>query len=265
MSSRLFMTRDEHVVEIVLNRPEKLNALDLEAFDELVETGLQLKEDPTVRAIILRGEGGNFCAGLDLASFTGELSDKARFSSMALRLEPGQVANRFQRPALLWREMDVPVIAVLEGVVFGGGCQIALGADMRIASAGARLAVMEMKWGLIPDMGITQTLLSQVRLDVAKELVLTGRIVEAEEALAIGLLTQVVDDPLSVARTLAHRIAGNSPDAVRRAKRLLESAQHLDMAAALQLEAMLQSEVIAEPNQREAVMANLEKREPRFN
>lgn len=265
MSSHILVSRDEHLVEITLNRPAKLNALDLQAFDELTEIGSELKSDPTVRAVILRGEGGNFSAGLDVGSFQSELSDKARFSSMALSLEPGEVANRFQKPALIWREMNVPVIAVLEGVVFGGGCQIALGADIRIASLSARLAVMEMKWGLIPDMGITQTLLSQVKLDVAKELVLTGRIVEAREALEMGLVTRVVDDPLGVARTLAHQIAGNSPDAVQRAKRLLESARHLDQAAALHLEALLQIEVIAEPNQTEAVMANMQKRQPRFN
>lgn len=264
MSKRVRTEKGEHVAHVILSRPEKYNALDMQAFDELTAAGEALKADSSVRAVVLSGEGDNFCAGLDLAGFAGELASAAGFADSALNLAPGEIANRFQKPAYVWKELGVPVIAALDGVVYGGGCQIALAADIRIASPATRMSVMEIKWGLIPDMAITQTLPQLVRQDVAMELVLTGRVVGADEALAIGLVTRIADDPVQAAQELAKQIAARSPDATSRAKKLLQTGWSLDAAEGLRLEATLQAEIMARPNQLEAVMANSEKREPVF-
>jgi len=165
---------------------------------------------------------------------------------------------------MIWKRLPVPVIAAIHGVAYGGGCQIALGADIRIASPDAKLSVMEIKWGLIPDMSLTQTLRDLVPLDVAKELTFSGRVLSGTEAKALGLVTRVADDPLQAALELAREIAGKSPDAVRAAKRLFEVAWHADSATGLELEQSLQGALIGTPNQIEAVKANFEKRAPKF-
>ena len=169
-----------------------------------------------------------------------------------------------QRPALVWKQLPVPVIAAIHGVAFGGGCQIALGADIRIARGDARLSIMEIKWGLVPDMSITQTLRDLVPLDVAKELMFTGRIVSGAEAAALGLVTRTAEDPLAEAMTLAKEIASRSPDAVRAGKRLLEQSWRADPATGLGLEVKLQGDLMGTPNQVEAVNANFENRAPAF-
>ena len=160
---------------------------------------------------------------------------------------------------MVWKRLPVPVIAAVHGVAFGGGLQIALGADIRIVAPDARFCVMEVKWGLIPDMGLTQTLVDLVRLDVAKELTFTGRVVGAEEAVQLGLATRIAADPLAAALALANEIAGKSPDAIRAAKRLLEETWRAPPGAGLPLEASLQAALIGSPNQVEAVRANFEK------
>ncbi|MEE9321673.1 MAG: crotonase/enoyl-CoA hydratase family protein [Granulosicoccus sp.] len=264
MNARVHIEKGEHVAHVILSRPKKYNALDMQAFEELMAAGEAIKVDSSVRAVVLSGEGDNFCAGLDLASFAGELATAENFSERALKLAAGEKANFFQKPAYVWKELNVPVIAALDGVVYGGGCQIALAADIRIASPKTRMSVMEIKWGLIPDMAITQTLPQLVRQDVAMELVLTGRIVDAEEALAIGLVTRLAENPVRAAMELAKQIAARSPDATSRAKRLLQTGWSLDAAQGLRLEATLQAEIMARPNQLEAVVSNREKREPVF-
>jgi enoyl-CoA hydratase/carnithine racemase len=158
----------------------------------------------------------------------------------------------------------MPVIAAVHGVAYGGGCQIALGADIRFAAPDAKLSVMEIKWGLIPDMSLTQTLRDVVPLDVAKELTFTGRVLSGEEAKALGLVTHVAEDPLAAAMALAEEIAGKSPDAVRAGKRLWEESWHADAGTGLALEASLQTGLIGTPNQVEAVMSNFEKRAPNY-
>ena len=161
-----------------------------------------------------------------------------------------QPENRAQRPAMIWKRLPVPVIAAVHGVAYGGGCQIALGADIRIAVPDAKLSVMEIKWGLIPDMSLTQTLRDLVPLDVAKELTFSGRVLSGTEAQALGLVTRVADDPLQAALELAREIAGKSPDAIRAAKQLFEVAWHADPATGLELEQSLQGALIgsAEPD-----------------
>ena len=173
-------------------------------------------------------------------------------------------ATRAQAAAMVWRDLPQPVIAALHGQVFGGGLQIALGADIRLAAADAQLSVMEIRWGLIPDLGGSQTLRGLTSQDQAKLLTLTGKILSGEEALGANLVTALSDDPLARAMELAETIAGQSPDAVRAAKRLLNEAWVGSVADGLAQEASLQARLIGSPNQMEAVQANLERRPARF-
>jgi enoyl-CoA hydratase/carnithine racemase len=261
MSERVKCTIDAGVADVCMARPEKLNALDLAMCEGLLEVGERLKADNRVRAVILRGEGRAFCAGLDFPSMMSMPADKRDWFFEQPANSP---ANMVQRTGWIWKELPVPVIAVLQGATFGGGLQIALGADIRLAAPDAQLSVMEIKWGLIPDMSGTQTLRDLVRIDVAKELTWTGRIVGAVEAAQLGLVTRVADDALPAARALAAEIAGKSPDAIRRGKQLLEAAWRGDVATGLALEAKLQRELLGSENQMEAVAANFQKRAPEF-
>lgn len=262
MSERVTVSVQDGVADVRLNRPDKLNALDRAMFEALVEAGDGLKRDRALRAVVLSGEGRGFCAGLDFASFMATAAEGQM--EKFLKREPDSPANFAQRTAWVWRELPVPVIAAVHGVAFGGGLQIALAADIRIAAPDARLSVMEIKWGLIPDMSGTQTLRHLVRLDVAKELTFTGRIVAGEEAAALGLVTRLAADPRAAAFELAREIAGKSPDAIRAGKRLLDAAVVGDHAAGLLIEERAQLALLGGANQLEAVQANLEKRPPSF-
>lgn len=251
------------VADVRLNRPEKYNALSPDMFRAIIETGERLAQAKEVRAVVLSGNGRGFCAGLDMASMQG-LASASRGAAQNL-LEASEAPENFaQRPAFVWKRMPVPTIAAIHGVAYGGGAQIALGADIRFAAPDAKLSVMEIKWGLIPDMSISQTLRDLVPLDVAKELTFTGRVLNGEQAKALGLVTHVAEDPHAAAMTLAREIAGKSPDAVRAGKRLLETSWRADAADGLALEASLQAGLIGTPNQVEAVQANFAKRSPQF-
>lgn len=267
MSERVKIEFRDGVADVRLTRADKMNAIDSAMFSALGDAGRALADDKSVRAVVLSGEGRAFCAGLDMESFAamagprpggGGGADPKLFE----RSQSG--ANRAQLAAWIWQELPVPVIAAIHGVAYGGGLQIALGADLRIVAPDARLSVMEVKWGLIPDMSGTQTLRRLVRLDVAKELTFTGRVVSGTEAVALGLATRTSEKPLEDALALAREIAGKSPDAVRAAKRLLQQAWQGSIADGLKLEEELQRSLIGKPNQIEAVKANLEKRAPRF-
>ena len=265
MTDRVQVTIDGGVADVRLNRPEKLNALDRAMFEALVSAGQRLAEDRSVRAVVLSGEGRAFCAGLDFGSFmamAGESSDPG--ATLLDRRSADSPANFAQHAAWVWTEVPVPVIAAVHGATFGGGLQIALGADIRIAAADAQLSVMEIKWGLIPDMSGTQTLRHLVRLDVAKELTFTGRIIDGREAAALGLVTRVAEDPRAAALAMAREIAGKSPDAIRAGKRLLTQAPLSTVHDGLALEAGLQRGLLGSANQVEAVTANLQKRPPTF-
>ena len=253
----------DYVASVRLNRPEKYNALSLDMFRAIVEAGETVKADTSIRAVVLSGEGRGFCAGLDFESFMKLGSADQEEIDLFARTEDNP-ANYAQRPGYVWKQVPVPVIAALHGVSYGGGLQIALGADIRLASRDARFSVMEIKWGLIPDMSGTQTLKDLVRLDVAKELTFTGRIVKAEEALRLGLITRICDDPLAEAEEMAREIAGKSPDAISAGKQLWEKVWSADTAEGFQLEEDLQRTLIGRHNQLEAVKANFEKRPPQF-
>jgi enoyl-CoA hydratase/carnithine racemase len=250
----------DHVALVTLSRPEKHNALDGAMFQAIAAATAEIARTPGVRAVVLHGEGPSFCSGLDVgALMSGPVSVED-----ILEREEGQRANLAQRMCTDWIDLPVPVIAAIHGNCFGGGLQIALGADVRIASDDARLSVMEGKWGLVPDMGITATLPRLVRLDVAKELTYTARVVPAAEAAALGLVTRVADDPLAAARELAAEIAGRSPDAVRAAKRLYDGAWSAPPEEGLVLETELQRGLIGSPNQIEAVQAGMTKQRGRY-
>ncbi len=261
MSEPLQISVDGHVARVTLNRPDKANALNMDLFDALAEAGDSLAEDPAVRAVVLHGAGPNFCAGLDVDMFGGDGVGDIVASMQPLAPSP---ANRWQRAAYAWRELSVPVICAVAGVAYGGGLQVALGADLRYATADARLSIMEIKWGIIPDMAITTTLRDILPVDRIKELAWSGRVLGGEEALQLGLVTALHEDPLAAALTTAEAISNKSPDAIRAMKRLFNSAWQLPEVDALALEAELQLGVIGHPNQLEAVMANVEKRAPVF-
>ena len=250
----------DHVANVTLVRADKHNALDRAMFEGIIAAAERLSSEPGVRAVVLHGEGPSFCSGLDLASL---VSTDAGIDAIVapLREEP---PNWFQRTAYDWLMLPVPVIAAVHGNCFGGGLQIALAADIRIATPDARLSVMEVKWGLIPDMSITRTLPRLVGIDVAKELTFTGRMIDGAEAQRLGLVTRVTDDPLAAARELAAEIASKSPDAIRGAKRLLNAAWTGLADETLALEAEIQSSLIGSPNQLAAVTAGLQKEPAQF-
>jgi enoyl-CoA hydratase/carnithine racemase len=261
MSTPLQIDIKDHVAEVLLDRPEKHNALDMQMFDDLAAAAARLSAESTVRAVVLAGAGDNFCAGIDLDIFRdpGDAIDPASMAPME-----DSPANRFQRAAFAWREVPVPVICAIRGVAFGAGAQIALGADLRYATPDAKLSIMEIRWGLIPDLAISVTAGNLVREDLLRELAYTGRVLRGSEALELGLVTAVHDDPLHAARETAGLIASRSPDAIRAMKRLFNERRDLDTAGSLALEARLQSRIIGRPNQVEAVRANVEGREPGF-
>jgi len=262
MSESVTVSIDGHLAVVTLNRPDKANAVSLEMFDALGDAGEQLAADPTIRAVVLQGAGDNFCAGIDVSIFG---QDDAVIDAESMAPGGRSPANRFQRAAYVWRELPVPVICAITGVAYGAGLQIALGADLRYATADVRLSIMEIKWGLIPDLAISTTLRDILPVDRVKELAWSGRIVTGSEALDLGLITALHDDPLAAAMQTAREICAKSPDAVRALKRLTNSAWDMTEAEALALEAKLQLRVLEGENQREAVQANIEKRIPRFN
>ena len=258
--ARVLVSVDNHIARVRLNRPDKRNGLDLPMFEGLVAAGEQILADKTVRAVVLSGEGPAFCAGLDVKAFFS-MGDAGQ---RLLARPEGTPANVAQRGAWIWREIPVPVIAAVHGPCFGGGLQIALGADMRYVHPDAQLSVMEIKWGLVPDMALSKTLLELIPMDLAKELTFSGRILDGEEAVVLGLATRVVDDPVDEAMQMAVLIASKSPHAIRAGKKLLDSAGTLSIADAFLLETELQLELIGSANNMEAVQANMMKRAPNF-
>jgi enoyl-CoA hydratase/carnithine racemase len=281
MSDRVQVDVADGVAHVRLNRPDKMNALDGAMFVAIAEAGASVAADPSVRAVVLSGEGRAFCSGLDFSSFqamaegpradadadadAGDGDGGGGGASMgAIGETSGRITHLGQQVAHVWQEVPVPVIAAIHGVALGGGIQIALGADIRIIAPDARMSVLEVKWGLVPDMTGTWMLTRLVGLDVAKELTFTGRMVEGEEAVRIGLATRVAADPLAEAHALAAEIAGKSPHAVRAAKRLLNQSGLVPIEQQFADERREIGALIGSPNQVEAVMSGFEKRDPSF-
>jgi enoyl-CoA hydratase/carnithine racemase len=251
------------VADVRLNRPEKLNALDMALFTALAETAATLADTPAVRAVVLSGAGRSFCAGLDLTAFSAMAAGERWRPADDPTTTGADGRSLGQRAVLAWYDLPVPVIAAVRGHALGGGLQLALGADVRLAAPDAVFSVYEINWGLTPDMAGTQLLPRLVGPDVAAELTYTGRMVDAAEADRIGLVTRIVDDPLAAARELAARIAAVNPDAVRAAKGLLRKSAG-PMEDGLAAERASMAAIMGSPNQREAAAAGLQRREPRF-
>jgi len=252
------------VADVRLARPDKRNALDAAMFAGLVMAGERLKTEPGVRAVVLSGDGPDFCAGLDFGMFQAMRNGDRLSTHVDLPASHGPARSAGQRAAYVWTEIPVPVIAAITGNALGGGLQVALGADLRIVAPDARMSVLEIRWGLVPDMTGSQLLPELVGRDVAKELTFSGRVLRGEEAVALGLATRVDPDPRRAAVELARGIAGRSPHAIRAAKRLLDLAGRVDLEAGFAAEQKEISALIGRPDQAEAVAAEFEKRPPRF-
>lgn len=249
------------IADIALNRPDKMNAITADLLHAMAEVARIVAADASVRVAVLRGEGRAFCAGLDKGNFAKMLqSGEGSLGGDVMARTHGH-GNLFQHAGLMWRDLPVPVIAALHGACLGGGLQIALGADIRIAAPGTKLSIMEMKWGLVPDMSGMVTLPALMRGDVMRRMIYTAEVVEAEEAMALGLVTEVAQGPLARARALAADIAGRSPSAMRAAKALANLvAGGADEAAVLLAESRLQTGLIGAEDQMETVMAQIEGR-----
>src|SRR5438034_8235242 len=267
MDDRVSVSMSEGVADVRLVRADKMNALDAAMFEALVETCNRLSREKTLRAVVLSGEGRAFCAGLDMGRFAAMNENGgngiAGGDKRDLSARTHGLANFPQQAVWGWRQLPVPVIAAVHGVAFGGGFQLALGADIRLLAPDARMSIMEIKWGLVPDMAGTPILASLVRDDILRELTFTGRIFSAHEAMSYGLATRICDDPRAAALDLAREIAGKSPDAIRAAKRMLNNLS-ANPGPALLAESVEQKKLMGGANQLEAVSANIDKRPPRF-
>ena len=260
MSNRITIEINNHIAQVRLNRADKYNAVDMNMIYGLIEAAQNLKQNTQVRAIVIAGNAGVFSSGLDIPSIMAQPNNITKL----LTTEEGHDANLAQRCALDWHDLKVPVIAALEGYVYGAGLQIAMAADIRIAHKETKMSIMEIKWGLIPDMSLTATVPHFARQDIIKELTCSGREFSAEEGFDYGLVTRLEDNPIAAATALAEQIAGKNPDAIRGAKSLLEQAWHQERSESLALEEKIQRTIIGSKNQLEAVQANLAKRKPKF-
>ncbi|MDW3099382.1 MAG: crotonase/enoyl-CoA hydratase family protein [Alphaproteobacteria bacterium] len=269
MSDRISVSIDNGVADVRLTRADKMNALDDAMFEALITRGQELAANPDVRCIVISGEGRAFCAGLDMGNF-GKMADakpqEAAPTGGAGRLEQRShgISNRPQYAVRVWREMPVPVIAAVHGVAFGGGFQVILGADMRYVAPDTKLSIMEIRWGLVPDMAGTQIMRHLAREDIVRELTYTGRVFSGEEALEYGFATRVEADPLAAALATAREIASKSPSAIEASKRLLSAAVYAGEEEGLVLESVEQDALIGSANQIEAVLSQLEKRDANY-
>jgi len=245
----VLLTVQNGIAMVTLNRPDKHNGFDMAMIEALTDTAKRIRRDRRIRCVILHGAGPSFSAGLDFKAVT---TRKSAFPKLFFKW-PWTKANLAQRVNLCWRELPVPVIAAIHGPCFGAALQLVLAADYRIAAPDARLSIMEIKWGLIPDMSATVTLSRLVALDAAQEMTWTGRQVAADEARSLGLVSRVVDDPLAEAGTLAGTIAAQSPDAIAASKILYNKTWHAGIRRALLWERWLQARILFRKNNRIAL------------
>ena len=265
MKDRISITMlEDGIADVRMTRVDKMNALDATQWAALVEAVETLKAMPGLRVVVLSGEGRAFCAGLDLASMQGDRDPGASSAGGSLADRTHGIANNAQYAAWGWRELPVPVIAAVHGVAFGAGSQIMAAADIRIVHPATRIAIMEMKWGLVPDVAGMPLWRTQVKDDVLREMIYTNREFNGVEAKDMGFATHVSDDPHAKAMELARVISNKNPHAIRGAKRLCNMMAAATDAELLQAESDEQIKVIRKPNQMEAVMAEMQKRKPNF-
>lgn len=263
MNELVKITIENNVADVRFNRPEKYNALSFDMIDAMANAINRLAKEPGVRVVVISGEGKSFCAGLDVENFAALQSGENKFPNLTDRYQ-NRISNIYQHIGYGWKELPVPVIAAIHGVALGGGFQIAMGADIRFSTPDAKFSLMEMKWGLIPDMSVTQTIRDIVSIDVAKELIFTGKIIKGEEAARLNLVTHICEKPYDDAMTLAREIASKNPDAVRAAKKLINEVWHGDSGRGLMMESELMMTLMGSPNQLEAVAANFTQNPPKF-
>lgn len=265
MNDRISITMlEDGIADVRMTRVDKMNALDATQWNALVEAIDTLNATSGLRVVVLSGEGRAFCAGLDLSSLSDDRTPGASSAGGSLADRTRGIANNAQYAAWGWRELPVPVIAAVHGVAFGAGSQIMAAADVRIVHPDTRIAIMEMKWGLVPDVAGMPLWRGQVRDDVLREMIYTNREFNGVEAKEMGFATHVSDDPHAKAMELARVIANKNPHAMRGAKRLCNLLADATDAELLQAESDEQVLVIRTPNQIEAVMAEMQKRKPNF-
>ncbi|MRJ99952.1 crotonase/enoyl-CoA hydratase family protein [Aeromicrobium sp. S22] len=257
--SRVITEIDGPVAYVSLNRPDKLNGVDLDTIDELIAAATALKENREIRAVVLQGRGRSFCAGLDFASAFTDKKRVARYFLAGPRL-----VNRFQRVNQVWRELPVPVIAVVQGHCYGAGLQLAACADFRFTTPDATWSILEAKWGLVPDMAGTVPFSELLPADVLMRLAMTGEQLTGERAVELGLATGVADDPLAAALALVEQIAQRSPDSVAATKRLVYGTRRGSLRATYRLERRLQSAMFKARNTAIARKAGAAKEAPVF-
>jgi len=268
VTDRVRVETEGGVAHVRMNRPDKKNALDGRMFDALLSAAREIREDASVRVVVLSGAGDSFCSGLDVSSLgemaAGTLDPESDSIQEATRDLSPAGANRAQQLAWLWHELPVPVIAAVQGAAYGGGLHIALGADIRFVAPDARIAFVEITWGLVPDLSGTQALRRLVPLDVAKKLIFSGEPIDGTRAVELHLGTELSADPLADAMALAMTIASRSPDAIRAAKKLLNESGLVPVAEGLANEFRASAQLMGKKNQVEAVVAKLQKRPPQF-
>jgi enoyl-CoA hydratase/carnithine racemase len=266
-SGRVKVTISGGIADVRFTRADKRNALDGAQFSAIEEAGEQLKTAEGVRVVVLSGEGESFCAGLDFAMFSGMAGDDQRSverSGDPGDLPDGRITHRGQQICWVWQELPIPVIAAVHGHALGGGFQIAMGADIRIAHPDTKWSVREVHWGLVPDMTGTFVLSRLVRSDVARELTYTARMIDGREAYELGLVTRLSDNPYDDAMVLAGEIAARSPGAVRGSKQLFNRMFTDGAAEQFAAERRIIGEQIGSPNQIEAIRSNMERRPANF-
>ncbi|MCR9288576.1 MAG: crotonase/enoyl-CoA hydratase family protein [Bacteroidetes bacterium] len=259
---RVTINIKNHIADVRLNRPDKMNALDEEMFKAIIEAGETVGKNLSVRCVVLSGEGKAFCAGMDVANFNP--NNKGEIFQEPLTNRTHGIANIFQKVAWIWRELPVPVIAAVHGAAIGGGLNIMSGADIKFITPDTKLSIMELKWGLIPDMAGSQLWRHTVREDIIRELMYTHRIFSGEDAVKYGFATHLSQTPFEDAMQLAEEIASKNPAAIVKAKKMLNEAPYLSAADGLMMESVEQTEVIGKKNQIEAVMAVMQKRAAKF-
>jgi enoyl-CoA hydratase/carnithine racemase len=248
------------IAQVRLDRPDKLNALTLQILDDLVSTAQMLRRDKTLRAVVIAGEGDAFCAGLDFGSV---LKQPAKIVT-AFVPRPWRGTNTFQEACWAWRRIPVPVVAAVHGHCLGGGLQIALAADFRIATPDSRWSVLEGKWGIIPDMTGIRTLSELVGIDTAKKLTMTADVITGKEAHDLGLVTDLDADPLAAADELVSRLVQRSPDQLAAAKRLFDSSWTSSPRRTFARERLEQAYLLAARNTKVAREAAFKKIVPEF-
>ncbi len=256
---RVLTTIEGPIAFVTLNRPDQLNGFDLELITQLIATAEALRTNTAIRAVVIQGSGRSFCAGLDFAAAFKDKRRVARFFFAGAR-----TVNRFQKVTTIWRDLPVPVVAVVHGHCYGAGVQLAAGADFRFTTPDAQWSILEAKWGLVPDMGGTVPFIENLRGDVVQRLAMTGEVISGTEAFELGLATEVAEDPLKQALAFIDQICARSPDSVAATKQLLYRNQRGSYRGAMRRERRLQSTMFKSPNTKIAREAGMRKQDPTF-